>query len=443
MGRVKERKGLDGRARYTACYLDIRGRERSAGTYSNKKQAERAWQKAEVKVAEGRAGDPRRGRQTFERYVRDEWLPNHLMELRTRENYVLYLERVILPTFGPMKMIEILPSHVREWVVNFQKGTLELAPRRRGQRATIKNSPAVIEYCMVILSAIFTTALNDQIVYLHPCKGVKTPAVAKKVRQIITPEQFDVLYGALPDANMRLLVETGIESGLRWGELTELRVKDLDRLTRMLTVSRVVVELSKPFQVDGKRFVVKEYPKDEEHRQFRLSKQIVDKIDAHIEANGLDPEGLLFAIQSIPSQRPLRTVQDPSKLGLTEPNDKGRQYRHGTMTAYGLGKCRCQHCKDACAIYRAQRRANGKDSRRLPRTLTTDGHIPRSWFRAKVWGPARDRAGLQHGSGLRPSARPCLLASRWWRRHPSREGATGPRQHCHDTKVPTQPAGGR
>ena len=395
MGRIKERKGRDDRTRYTACYLDIRGRERSAGTYSNKKQAERAWQKAEVRVAEGRAGDPRRGRQTFERYVRDEWLPNHVMELRTRENYVLYLERVILPTFGPMKLIEVLPSHVREWVVKFQKGTLELAPRRKGQRATIKNSPAVIEYCMVILSAIFTTALNDQIIYLHPCKGVKTPTVAKKVRQIVTPEQFDLLHDALPNDDMRLLVEADIESGLRWGELTELRVKDLDRRTRILTVSRVVVELSKPFQVDGKRFVIKEYPKDEEHRQLRLSKQIVDKIVTHVEANGLGPEDLLFAVQSFPTQRTLAAVPDPQSLGLTAPNEKGRQYRHGTMTAYTLGRCRCQYCRDTYAIYRAQRRAGGKDDPRRPRTITTDGHIPRSWFRAKVWGPARDRAGLE------------------------------------------------
>ena len=71
----------------------------------------------------------RRGRQTLERYVLDEWLPNHVMELRTRENYTLYLERVILPNLGTMKMVEILPFHIREWVVKFQKGTLDLAPR--------------------------------------------------------------------------------------------------------------------------------------------------------------------------------------------------------------------------------------------------------------------------------------------------------------------------
>ena len=220
---------------------------------------------------------------------------------------------------------------------------------------------------------------------------------------------------------MRLLVETDIESGLRWGELTELRVKDLDRPTRMLTVSRVVVELSKRFQVDGERFVVKEYPKDEEHRRLRLSKQIVDKIDAHIEAKHLGPEDLLFAVQSVPRQRPLRAVPDPSTLGLTEPNDKGRQYPHGTMTAYGVGKCRCRHCKDACAIYRAQRRAIGKDSPRQPRTLTTDGHIPRSWFRSKgvATGPRECRARLRRAAA-RSSPCACVMASGRRRGHPGR-----------------------
>jgi site-specific recombinase XerD len=39
------------------------------------------------------------------------------------------------------------------------------------------------------------------------------------------------------------------------------------------------------------------------------------------------------------------------------------------------------------------------DSPRTPRRVTTDGegHIPRSWFRAHVWVPARTAAGLVAG----------------------------------------------
>jgi integrase len=400
MGQARKRRGTDGKPRYTAYYQDLRGRRRSAGTFATRRDADRAWHRAEVQLAEGRVGDPRRGRQTFERYVREEWLPNHVMELRTRETYTLYLERVLLPTFGPMRLIEILPFHVREWVTKFQQGKAEIAPRRTGQRATISNSASVIESCMVILSAIFTTALNDQVIYLHPCKGIKTPAVAKKVRQIITPEQFDLLYDALPDSDMKLLVETDVESGLRWGELIELRVRDLDRHSRTLTVSRVAVEVSRQFRINGQRFVVKEYPKDEEHRQLRLSTQISDKIAAHIDRMGLGPDDLIFALRDLPARSAVHAVPDPAVLGLTEPNEKGKQYRHGTLSAYNAAPCHCRNCKDAYAIYRAKRRAGGKDVPRQPKTVTSDGHIPRSWFRAAVWLPARQKAGL--ASTVRP-----------------------------------------
>lgn len=65
MGFTKKRRNKAGKYRYTACYIDVRGRLRSAGTFSNKKDADRAWQASETKLAEGRVGDPARGRQKF------------------------------------------------------------------------------------------------------------------------------------------------------------------------------------------------------------------------------------------------------------------------------------------------------------------------------------------------------------------------------------------
>ena len=118
--------------------------------------------------------------------------------------------------------------------------------------------------------------------FLHPCKGVKTPTVPKKPLKIITPEQFDAIYEALPDDAMRLLIETDIESGLRWGELTELRVKDLEPATRILTVSRTVIQVDPKFHPSGQRFLVKEYPKDKEYRRLKLSQQLTSKLSARI-----------------------------------------------------------------------------------------------------------------------------------------------------------------
>jgi hypothetical protein len=119
-----------------------------------------------------------------------------------------------------------------------------------------------------ILNSIFTTALNDQVTYIHPCRGVKIPTVPATPRTIISPEQFDGIYTALPDADAQLLVETAIGGGLWWGELTELRASDLDLASRVLTVSRKVIELNREFHPDGKRFLVKHYPNDKEYRRL-------------------------------------------------------------------------------------------------------------------------------------------------------------------------------
>ena len=379
MGWTQKRKSKDGDVRYRACYRDLRGQIQAAGTYSNRRDADKAWQRAEGRMAEGRLGDPRRGRQTFRRYVTEEWLPHHVIEVSTREAYTYQLGKHIMPWFGPMRMNEIMASTVRAWVTDLQaKGV----------------TPATIQKVRFILSAIFTTALND-VTYLHPCKGVKTPTVPKKPLKIITPEQFDVIYTAIPDDALKLLVETDIETGLRWGELTELRVRDLDRITRMLTISRTVVQVDPKFHPRGERFLIKEYPKGKEYRRLKLSTQLSAKIGAHVTGARLGPDDLIFAMppQDTPATR-LRAVPDLAALGFTKPNSAGCQYRHGTMSGYNAGKCRCTYCKDAAAIYRARRRAAGKDSPRKPRVVDTDGHIPRDWFRLKIWRPALERAGV-------------------------------------------------
>ena len=377
MGFTRLRTGRDGVVRYQALYDDVKGHRRSAGTFATQGAADKAWQRAEIRMAEGRMGDPSRGRQRFRRYALEEWLPNHEMEARTRENYSYYLDRHIVPWFGSMRMIEVMPADVREWITHLKKENV---------------SPHVIRYCMTILSAIFTTALND-VIHLHPVRGVKPPPVPKKRRLIVTPEQFDGLYQELPSDTMRLLVETDIESGLRWGELSELRPRDLNLGTGVLTVSRVVVELPPRFHPEGRRFLVKDYPKDQEHRQLKLSPQVVRKIAGHIEQHSIATDDLLFPMPELPP-RPLRVLTDPGTLGLTKPNAAGRRYQHGTLSGYSAGKCRCDHCRGAYATYRAQRRAAGTDQPRGRRTVETDGHIPRWWFRTHIWLPAVEAAGL-------------------------------------------------
>jgi integrase len=404
MGHSRKRTGKTGAVRYTAYYDDNRGRRRSAGTFANKKAADAAWRNAETLQDAGHPGDPRAGQLRFASYVTEQWLPNHVMEPTTRQSYRYNLDRHIIPWFGPMKMADILPIHVREWVVDMIANGV---------------TPATIRHQKIILSAVFNTALNDFVIRLHPCRGVKTPTVPVKAYRILAPDEIGRLLLALPNDPTRLLVDTFIGTGLRWGEAAELRPSDLDERSGILTVTRAVVELHPDDHPTGDRFLVKPYPKNKQSRRFRLDPTLVKAIAAYIDKHNFSPGDLLFPyailatrvgqrarrhasaagsaslhlVTELPATEP--GGETPPDLGLTEPNSNGRRYAHGSLSAYTAGACRCEYCRTAFATYRATRRANGHDQPRAPRPApVTDGHLPRGWWRTQVWYPSCDAAGL-------------------------------------------------
>jgi integrase len=180
-----------------------------------------------------------------------------VIEPSAREGYTYLLNRYLLPELGGMRMLEIQAADVRRCVTRLASV--------HGAR------PPTVRRCKQVLDAILATALNDQVTLRHAGKGVRTPPVATRPRRIISAEQFERIHTALGDAATQLLVETAIESGLRWGELTELRVSDVDFESGVLTVSRAVVELRARSLVPGTRFLVKQYPKDREWRRLPVA----------------------------------------------------------------------------------------------------------------------------------------------------------------------------
>jgi hypothetical protein len=73
MGHARPRVGVSGKTRWVAAYLDLHGRERSAGTYPSKREADRVWTRAEADAAAGVSTDLRRAKTTFAAYVTATW----------------------------------------------------------------------------------------------------------------------------------------------------------------------------------------------------------------------------------------------------------------------------------------------------------------------------------------------------------------------------------
>ena len=59
--------------RYTAMYRDSSGRQRSAGTFTSRREADKAGRQAENELEQGTWVDPVSGKTTFASYVEKVW----------------------------------------------------------------------------------------------------------------------------------------------------------------------------------------------------------------------------------------------------------------------------------------------------------------------------------------------------------------------------------
>lgn len=90
------------------------------------------------------------------------------------------------------------------------------------------------------------------------------------------------------------MVETAIETGMRWGELIALRPRHINFLRKTVTVEETIVEVSRKHSPTGERYVLKPYPKDNEPRTFGVDDDWLAKVALHIQSRDLNRDQLLF-----------------------------------------------------------------------------------------------------------------------------------------------------
>src|SRR3954449_7000637 len=275
---VVERKRNDGTTRILACYRDPEGRVRSAGTHATRRAAERAAHREEQRVLAGSWRDASLGAVTFRNYVEGDWLPSKHIEPTTKAAYVSNLNRHFYPFFGKKLMYQITGSLVQDWVTQAAAGGL--SPRSIGKYHTM-------------LHSIFKRAVRDQLIVANPCEHTERPKIIARKSRTLTPSEYDQLIAAIPE-RYRLLVETAIQTGMRWGELIALRPRHIDFLKRSVTVEETIIEVSTKHSPTGERYVRKAYPKDNEPRTFGVDQDWLNAAAQHIKNLGIDRDQLLF-----------------------------------------------------------------------------------------------------------------------------------------------------
>lgn len=281
---------------YRARYIGPDGRRYKAPTTFLNKGDARAWlalQQADIIRKAWTPPDAAQkidNRLTFRAYAKT-WLADRRvkgepLKVRTREHYAWLLDEHLLPTFGGMPIASITADHVRAW-------------HTRMGRAT----PTARSHAYGLLNAIMNTAVSDGKVVLSPCviRGAGTSRRVHKIRPA-TLGELATLTEAMP-APYQAMILLASWCALRFGELTELRRKDIELTAHTehdddgnpTVIHEGVVHVERAVVRAGEGFEVGDPKSDAGIRDVAIPPHLVPVLQAHLDTHvGAGGEALLF-----------------------------------------------------------------------------------------------------------------------------------------------------
>jgi integrase len=203
------------------------------------------------------------------------WLEQRDLKDRTREHYRKLLDAHILPTrLARLPIKSITADDVREWYADLDRST-----------------PTLRAHCYGLLRTILGTAVADRKIGANPCviRGAGSAKRAKPIR-IATLDELVKLTDAMPQRYQAMIL-LAAWCALRFGELTELRRRDIDLDDRVIRVGRAVVRTKEGFTVTS--------PKSEAGtRDVDVPPHLLPALRDHlVEHTPPGPDALLFAAQ--------------------------------------------------------------------------------------------------------------------------------------------------
>lgn len=223
MGHIEKR----GAGRWRARYRGPDGRERSK-TFERRIDSERWLRARETAVGDGSWTDPARGALTVGEWCAA-WLPTRRGDLRpsTLERLDQICRVHIVPRWGARRLSSVGNAEVRSWSVELQQGGL---------------SPRSARKVLMTFRALLAAAVSDRRLAVNPADSVPLPSDDGEERDWMTLDGARELLSVLP-VEHRIVVALGYFCGLRWGELTALRRRDVDVLRSRITVCRAAVQV--------------------------------------------------------------------------------------------------------------------------------------------------------------------------------------------------------
>jgi integrase len=223
---IHTQRGIAFKIRYRVRTAEGKWKQRSETLYNltGRKAARAA---VEQKIRQASAMPPETTDLTFREFVETYWLP-HLerngMKPSTRAGYDSALQRHILPVLGGLKLADVAPLHIE----NFMKSKLN---------SKTKLSPKTVVNLLRLVQGIFSVAVDNDLIVRSPVRRKHKPHVPQSEKMAWTPEQVRAIVDEISQ-NYRPLFVCLALTGLRAGELLGLQWKNLNLETGELRVEQ-------------------------------------------------------------------------------------------------------------------------------------------------------------------------------------------------------------
>lgn len=209
---------------------------------------------------------------TFAVYAK-QWMAHRPLKDRTRAHYQTLLDQHLVPAFGPLPVSSITSDDVRAWHTKFGNKT-----------------PTTRSHAYGLLRTILGTAASDGKISLNPCviRGAGSTKRVHKIRPASLPE-LETITQEMPEQYQAMILLASW-CALRFGELTELRRKDitLGEDDEVIRVERGVVRVGDGFQVTTPK-------SDAGNRDVAIPPHLVPLLKSHLETHvGPNANALLF-----------------------------------------------------------------------------------------------------------------------------------------------------
>ncbi|AIJ21808.1 tyrosine-type recombinase/integrase [Amycolatopsis methanolica] len=213
--------------RWQARYLGPDGRTHPAPhTFPGKRDAEQWLSVVEAEILRGDWLDPDLARISFADYGWA-WIKERKVSQRTRDEHDSIWRNHVEPFLGRYQVNQISTEVIRRW-------RSDLLDSGRSEDRTAK--------AYRLVRSMFTTAVDDGRIKRNPCRIKGADQHRTPERPHASIEEVYRLADLMP-RRYRFLILLAAFSGLRWGELIALRVRDLDRVNMVARVARRTAEL--------------------------------------------------------------------------------------------------------------------------------------------------------------------------------------------------------